>query len=185
MGMTRMSTSLTQTIQLRAGADVKIALRDGDAGTETRIVAFVLEVYLVQQFERIAAGLHHGDVAVEIHHVDLAIRRGGRALEDGATAQISTPHDGTVRRLDAVEFTLRAIENVEALPIKKGRGLVGGHIALPDRRCGISGILNLLHVALPREIPRRERAIAARFHRVDRSVFRTTCQDDAGSRGRR
>ena len=82
-------SSFAQRKQPRACADEEIALRDRDAGAVACAVGVVFEIRGVEELEFAAAGLDHGPIGVEIHHVDFSVGGGGRARVVGLAAEIA------------------------------------------------------------------------------------------------
>src|SRR5262245_55182232 len=71
-------------------ADEELALADGDRGAEHGLA--VTHLRSVQQSE-FPAGLHDEDLACPVHHVNLAVGRGGRGLESLFALESARPDD--------------------------------------------------------------------------------------------
>ena len=138
----------------------------------------------VQEFEFAAARLHDKHFAGEVHHVDLAVRSGGRALEISFAGQVAAPGD-FAGGFHAEQFLLRAIEDVKLAFVKERRGHVAVEFARVEGERGFRRAAGGLHVALPREGGVIKGAVAAEFHGEDGRVLRPATKHYARARAGR
>src|SRR6266699_3402799 len=92
----------------------------------------------VEQFEFGAARLDHEDLTGEVHDVDLAIRGGGRRLENVFALEFSRPKD-FAGRFEAKEFFLVSIERIKFSFVKERRRHIAGELLHVERTGGPGG----------------------------------------------
>src|SRR5436309_15090769 len=116
-------------VELRPGANEKIALRDGDAGAQVAF-AGIGHRDTVEQFE-LRPSRNHEHFARVAHHVNLAVAGGGGGFDLGLAVELRLPDDLAGPR-DASKAALVAVQDVEPAVIEQRRGNIGADVPLGE-----------------------------------------------------